>query len=162
MATGRGRLGYDAGDRLLGQQQSAARSERTAGEWSPPVQKNWDTSGQDPEAGVRPLAVGAAARVRRTPTCIMSPWGTVERCLQRGAEMHGQDRVLFLCKKRRRLGRDHGDGPFKSDHPGHGYGPTGTGCPARPFNEMASLSRMMSYNQYTETQSQHVFASGCD
>jgi hypothetical protein len=33
------------------------------------------------------------------------PWGTVKRCLQRGAEMHGQDRVLFLCEKKAKLGR---------------------------------------------------------
>jgi hypothetical protein len=33
------------------------------------------------------------------------PWETVERCLQLGAEIHGQDSMLYLCEKKARLGR---------------------------------------------------------
>ncbi len=94
MATGRAELGYEP----------ASDSNRQ------PVQKTRDTSGQDSEGGVsrkrealaaRLGSAAAAAKRRLGGWYHVYPWGTVERCLQRGAETHGQDRVLFLCEKRR-------------------------------------------------------------
>ncbi len=86
----------------------------TTSGWSPPVQKNRDTSGKDPKGGVprkrEALAAQSAAAAarggREGGTHVYPRWGTVERCLQRGAEMHGQDRrgVLFLCEKKAKLG----------------------------------------------------------
>ncbi len=67
------------------------------------MQKDRDTSGQDPEGGV-PVEGSAKRSRREAPQPPRSggweggthvyPWVTVERCLQRGAEKHGQDRVL--------------------------------------------------------------------